>query len=370
MYIYTTSIGMAVSLCHIQAKLQKFSDDTSSYFNSHGYLYLFLVEVMGGCTKKRKQKYIIQRNRQEKMMENYMHGNIDLLTYQLSMGAISHQKGIEGSNQNTSLSGYEIEDADQDAENNVKSKSHCDPDKDLSDGEIDDDGCVESESLMSPKKVRKILRHKKQIPQKACTESFLKIRSPDEVSPTNDDSLKGDALRRKRLFKSPAATAALALAAAATATIVSISGTEDGPVFEDDQRQVNTSVRQHAHPAQEDEISRLQSLGFRVSASQPCTPADGDSYSLQIAANLLQRDIIVIPTRTESAHNPQGYMLIETNICLNEPIYMLYYEEWLYAAGHYQSIRKVIIYVKVCHFFWGGKPFLFCCTGLTSSCVE
>ena len=47
-------------------------------------------------------------------------------------------------------------------------------------------------------------------------------------------------------------------------------------VFEDDPRQVNTSVHQHAHPAQEDEISRLQSLGFRLSPSQLCTPADGN----------------------------------------------------------------------------------------------
>ena len=47
-------------------------------------------------------------------------------------------------------------------------------------------------------------------------------------------------------------------------------------VFEDDPRQVNTSVRQHAHPAQEDQISRLQPLGFRLSPSQLCTPADGN----------------------------------------------------------------------------------------------
>ena len=47
-------------------------------------------------------------------------------------------------------------------------------------------------------------------------------------------------------------------------------------VFEDDHRQVNTSVRQHAHPAQEDQISRLQSLGFRLSPSQLCTTADGN----------------------------------------------------------------------------------------------
>ena len=33
----------------------------------------------------------------------------------------------------------------------------------------------------------------------------------------------------------------------------------------------------------------------------------GDAYSLQIAANILQKDIIIIPTEQDSAHNPLGY---------------------------------------------------------------
>ena len=65
----------------------------------------------------------------------------------------------------------------------------------------------------------------------------------------------------------------------------------------------------------------------------------GDAYSLQIAANILQRDIIIIPTEKDSAHNPMGYILIESSNCLNEPMYMQYFEETIYGAGHYQSIK-------------------------------
>ena len=48
---------------------------------------------------------------------------------------------------------------------------------------------------------------------------------------------------------------------------------------------------------------------------------------------------ITLPTEKDSAHNPMGYILIESSNCLNEPMYMLYFEETIYGAGHYQSIK-------------------------------
>ena len=78
----------------------------------------------------------------------------------------------------------------------------------------------------------------------------------------------------------------------------------------------------------------------------------GDAYSLQIAANILQRDIIIIPTKRESAHNPLGYILIESSMALNEPIYMLYFEETVYGVGHYQSIKPVGENQILKHYRW------------------
>ena len=47
----------------------------------------------------------------------------------------------------------------------------------------------------------------------------------------------------------------------------------------------------------------------------------GDVYSLQIAANILQRDLIIVPTQQNSAHNPLGYILIGSLACVNEPVF-------------------------------------------------
>ena len=70
----------------------------------------------------------------------------------------------------------------------------------------------------------------------------------------------------------------------------------------------------------------------------------GDSYSLQVAANYLRRNIIIIPSKIEYAHNPYGYISIESFNVDNslEPIYLFYYEEHVYGTGHYQSIREGI----------------------------
>ena len=47
---------------------------------------------MGGTKKAGKKKYVNLRKRQEKMMDHYDAGNMDLYTYQLSMGALSFSK--------------------------------------------------------------------------------------------------------------------------------------------------------------------------------------------------------------------------------------------------------------------------------------
>ena len=63
-----------------------------------------------------------------------------------------------------------------------------------------------------------------------------------------------------------------------------------------------------------------------------------------MAANYLQRNIIIIPSEIEYAHNSYGYVLIESFNVDNslEPIYLFYYEEHVYGTGHYQSIREGI----------------------------
>ena len=48
----------------------------------------------------------------------------------------------------------------------------------------------------------------------------------------------------------------------------------------------------------------------------------GDAYSLQIAANILARDIILIPTKPESAHNTHGYILIESCTYNSNPVFI------------------------------------------------
>ena len=67
----------------------------------------------------------------------------------------------------------------------------------------------------------------------------------------------------------------------------------------------------------------------------------GDHYALQVAANLLQRDIVIIPTQSDSAHYIKKYCLIRANTVLDSlpPVYLLWFEETVYGCGHYQSIE-------------------------------
>ena len=69
----------------------------------------------------------------------------------------------------------------------------------------------------------------------------------------------------------------------------------------------------------------------------------GDHYAMQVAANLLQRDIIIIPTRPESAHYINKHCIICGHTVTNpEPSYVLWFEEFIYGCGHYQSIEPDI----------------------------
>ena len=46
----------------------------------------------------------------------------------------------------------------------------------------------------------------------------------------------------------------------------------------------------------------------------------GDAYSLQIAANILVRDIILLPTKSEFVHHTHGYILIESYTYNSNPV--------------------------------------------------
>ena len=67
-----------------------------------------------------------------------------------------------------------------------------------------------------------------------------------------------------------------------------------------------------------------------------------DHYAIQVVANLLCRDIIIIPTKPDSAHFLKKYCLIKAAELKNqEPIYVLWFEEYIYGTGHYQSIEPI-----------------------------
>ena len=65
-----------------------------------------------------------------------------------------------------------------------------------------------------------------------------------------------------------------------------------------------------------------------------------DHYAIQVVANLLFRDIITIPTKPKSAHYLRKYCLIKAAELRNqEPIFVLWFEEYEYGVGHYQSVQ-------------------------------
>ena len=66
----------------------------------------------------------------------------------------------------------------------------------------------------------------------------------------------------------------------------------------------------------------------------------GDDVFLQIAANVFNVNIVLVPLNPESAHHAGMYTQVQSihGASGNDPLYMLYYEEWI-TAGHYQSIE-------------------------------
>ena len=82
----------------------------------------------------------------------------------------------------------------------------------------------------------------------------------------------------------------------------------------------------------------------------------GDHYSLQVIANLLERDIIIIPSKAESAHILNKYCIVKANVLSNiTPVYMLWYEETVHGVGHYQSIEPIQVNVVTRHYNWSLK---------------
>ena len=80
-----------------------------------------------------------------------------------------------------------------------------------------------------------------------------------------------------------------------------------------------------------------------------------DFYALQVASNLLGRDIIIVPSNKISAHNPYGYILVESCIVNANPLFLFYHEEHICGAGHYQSIMPVGQCPILKHYMWTKK---------------
>ena len=67
----------------------------------------------------------------------------------------------------------------------------------------------------------------------------------------------------------------------------------------------------------------------------------GDEIFLQLAANILNRDIIIIPVFRDEAHiQALGFTVIKSATSNNhEPLFLLSYTESRFTSPHYQSIR-------------------------------
>ena len=85
-----------------------------------------------------------------------------------------------------------------------------------------------------------------------------------------------------------------------------------------------------------------------------------DDVFLQLAANLFNKNIILIPLSPTSAHHAGMYMDIRSVQGGNgDPLFMLYFEEWR-TAGHYQSLEidpKVRYNMVLAHYEWRSNTF-------------
>ena len=80
-----------------------------------------------------------------------------------------------------------------------------------------------------------------------------------------------------------------------------------------------------------------------------------DDVFLQLAANVFNKNIILIPLSSASAHHGGMYQDIRSvHGGTGSPLFMLYFEEWI-TAGHYQSLEldpKVRYNLVLAHFEW------------------
>ena len=83
-----------------------------------------------------------------------------------------------------------------------------------------------------------------------------------------------------------------------------------------------------------------------------------DDVFLQLAANIFNKNVILIPLSPSSAHHAGMYLDIRAvHGGSGDPLYMLYFEEWR-TAGHYQSLEpdpKVRYNLVLAHFEWRSR---------------
>ena len=180
---------------------------------------LSLVEVMGGTKRPGSTKYKRLRAKQDKMMDHYADGNMDLYTYQLSMGALSFSK-------NSRFFGDENEEQ-------LIANICSETDLMLSEININIDNSLlkivncRSPSPKKTKKPSKSVKHRRQKPNEDPRISILNIRSPVRGVDHDSDSLHGEQLRQNRLMGDPTTAAVLAVATAAAASTATCEDSDD-----------------------------------------------------------------------------------------------------------------------------------------------
>ena len=68
-----------------------------------------------------------------------------------------------------------------------------------------------------------------------------------------------------------------------------------------------------------------------------------DHIFQQLTADYLQRNIVLVSALSKDGHDESGEIRIKSNypVINNEPLYLLYYHEGSFKAGHFQSIRPI-----------------------------
>ena len=374
---------------------------------------------MGGSTRSGRTKYMRLRDTQETRMKHYEAGNMDLYTYQLSMGALTFSQNKEHLVDEIDLN----VDAEEVEISGEEIPSDNEADVTTFDTSLINNDLLKKVTTESPKKKdnkkRTKLKHQRQKAGIDQRTSVIRIGSPVFAADLDEDSVQGEELRqRRRLLSDPSTAAVLAVAAVATAAVVSSDVSNEAETIDTSVASASTrEVTDSYEPAVNDcfnsfdLVGYLKSICFSLSKSQKSTPGDGncmfhaladqsvfvdhldarhkivtsiyemiengtifwddsqplsdwieammvpqtygDSYVLQVAANLLGRDIIIIPSNKKSAHNPYGYILIESCTVNANPLFLFYFEEHIFGlAAHYQSIMPVGECPILKHYMW------------------